>query len=198
MADWAYYVALFSGLGLIISLGGVGLIYATFVKTGEAVETARKANEIAFGAVGRQLRAYIELEKGFIVLGDQPSGGAGSCHIQAQIINTGSTPALKVIPSVMFRVSYGDTVIEVAGKADRDQTFDIRKDGPANVNLSAADSLDGWNKEIDATARACLRLDYVDAFGTDQVDEFWLERVYDSKGAARDFALANRIPPPKD
>jgi hypothetical protein len=83
MADWAFWVALVSVPGLILSVGGLALIFGTLQKTSEAIFTADKNSR-------DETRAYVHIGAAELTWG---SGRNPNPAVTLTAINAGQTPA---------------------------------------------------------------------------------------------------------
>lgn len=83
MAYWAFLMAMVAVPSLIISIGGVFLIYATLAKTAESIVVSDKNSR-------DETRAYVHVEEADLRWGN--SHGDRPC-IQLTVLNAGHTPA---------------------------------------------------------------------------------------------------------
>lgn len=91
MAFWAFIVSLFSGVGLVVSVGGVGLVYATFRKTGEAVDAANRTADDAKRIGEAEVRAYLHCRAAKF------RRSRDNVAATLEIENTGQSPASHVM-----------------------------------------------------------------------------------------------------
>lgn len=110
MADWAFVVALASLVGLVLSAAGIGLVYATFRKTADAVEAARQANEISVSSFRRQLRAYLTVDHVIITRFDVGQ----TIKIETRISNVGASSARGFWASVRTAVCENPETFKVS------------------------------------------------------------------------------------
>lgn len=83
MADWAFWVALVSVPGLMLSFGGLALIYATLQKTSEAIVVSDRNSR-------DETRAYVHAEGADVTWGDRK---APVPIITVHVKNSGQSPA---------------------------------------------------------------------------------------------------------
>jgi hypothetical protein len=143
MADWAFVVAVTGAYGLILSLVGVVLIYATFHATRKTLAAAYEANDIGW----YQTAAQLSFDARVLYMHESTKPPLRP-NILIHVANSGVTAARNLSAHGKWRLLRGDeTLLEGESTGpEYDRAIDVDGNGAGAIDLNL-------NKEVDA---ACL------------------------------------------
>ncbi len=185
MARWTWVMGGIAGIGLIVSLIGIGLIYVTFKETRRAADTGREANEIARSSSERQLRAYVGVERIFV-----KTKAVGQVTVGEVVVkNFGQTPAYNYHLAshlVIWETGGDEHLLNVPSQPNM-RTSDLQPSAsslayPRAPNILTQEILDRLNAGT-SVIYLVGRIDYEDTFGNPRVTRFRVRNDNQCKGS---------------